>query len=166
MTDHFGRRGRRPWAIVATASIIVAGVVASAGVASASAPGANSGSRPATGKPPRIDVQMLVNGDDADRPSGPSIEIPGTATFTYVVTNTGKRPLDRIELTDSVLGAVRCPKTTLAVGEKMTCATTSAKVTATGKYKRSAKVVGRYKHKKDTDTDPVHYTGVVPEYVS
>jgi hypothetical protein len=91
---------------------------------------------------PKIDIEMYVNGDDADTPTGPTIEIPGTANFTYVVTNNGKQALRNVVVTDERLGAVTCPKTTLAVGEVMNCTPRSTSVSTAGAKTSSATVTG------------------------
>lgn len=74
-----------------------------------------------------------------------------TITYTYHVTNTGGTPLDDIAVTDSALGPVSCPLSTLAEGESESCTathitteadvdagqiTSSAVVTATGRGRR------------------------------
>ena len=47
---------------------------------------------------------------------------PGqTITYTYVVTNSGNVPLSAITLSDSELGAIVCPTTSLDAGESMEC---------------------------------------------
>lgn len=62
-------------------------------------------------------------------PGAPEI-IPGshvsdgkTVTWTYTVTNTGQTTLDKVKVVDDQLTstAVICPKTSLGVGESMTC---------------------------------------------
>ena len=50
-----------------------------------------------------------------------SIPYEGTVNYTYLVENIGDVDLFNIELTDDKLGAISCPKTSLAVGESMTC---------------------------------------------
>lgn len=49
---------------------------------------------------PAIDIEKATNGADADTPPGPIIEVGGTATFTYEVTNTGDVPLANVVVTD------------------------------------------------------------------
>ena len=41
------------------------------------------------GVTPGINIEKLVNGHDADTPTGPILPVGSTATFTYIVTNTG-----------------------------------------------------------------------------
>ena len=47
-----------------------------------------------------IDIEKATNGEDADSPTGPVLPVGATATFTYVVTNTGNVPLDSVLVTD------------------------------------------------------------------
>jgi hypothetical protein len=55
---------------------------------------------PAVPENPAIDIEKATNGEDADNPTGPVIEVGGTATFTYVVTNTGDVPLANVVVVD------------------------------------------------------------------
>jgi len=48
-----------------------------------------------------INVVKSTNGDDANTAPGPNIAVGGTATFTYVVTNTGNVSLATITITDN-----------------------------------------------------------------
>ncbi len=50
----------------------------------------------------------------------------GNVTYVYLVTNTGTTALQGVSLTDDKLGAITCPKTTLAVDESMTCTATAS----------------------------------------
>jgi LPXTG-motif cell wall-anchored protein len=107
---------------------------------------------------PRIDIEKATNGVDADLPTGPSVPVGSTVTWTYVVTNTGNVPLTDVKVTDDKLGAITCPKTTLIILEEMTC-------TATGtaqlvNYANLGTVVGSYGSVTVTDKDPSHYSGV------
>jgi len=47
-----------------------------------------------------IQIVKSTNGQDADTAPGPSIAVGGTATFTYVVTNTGTVALGTVAVTD------------------------------------------------------------------
>ena len=40
---------------------------------------------------PAIDIEKATNGQDADTPTGPTIQAGADVTWTYVITNTGKR---------------------------------------------------------------------------
>ena len=88
---------------------------------------------------------------------------PGeTISYAYMVTNTGNVTLHAIALTDSRLGAVTCPVTTLAPGELTTCTaehvTTRADVDA-GHIANTAEVTARPPAGlpvTGTDRDTVH----------
>ena len=47
-----------------------------------------------------IDIEKATNGEDADSPTGPVLAVGSTATFTYVVTNTGVVALSNVVVTD------------------------------------------------------------------
>jgi len=52
----------------------------------------------------------------------PTYSRPGqVVTYTYTVTNTGNLTLRDVSVIDSRLGAISCPRTTLAPGASMTC---------------------------------------------
>src|SRR5262249_7595107 len=69
-------------------------------------PGNNSATDIDLLAPPAIKVVKLVNGDDADTPTGPHVSIGSTLTFTYVVTNTAPVPFDNVVVTDDLLGPI------------------------------------------------------------
>ena len=103
------------------------------------------GGDPIPPKQPAIDIEKATNGEDADDPTGPEIQVGDTVTWTYVVTNTGETELTDVEVIDYVptVGSsdstvVDCPETTLAVGEAMTCTMTG--VAELGQYENTAKV--------------------------
>jgi uncharacterized repeat protein (TIGR01451 family) len=52
------------------------------------------------GSLPDVTIETLVNGEEADLPTGPSLAAGSTATFTYVVTNTGNIALGSVVVTD------------------------------------------------------------------
>ena len=69
-----------------------------------------------------------------------------TITYTYKVTNSGNVPLSGVALSDSKLGAITCPKPSLAVGESMTCTATHVTTTAdvkAGHIDNTATVTGQ-----------------------
>jgi uncharacterized repeat protein (TIGR01451 family) len=47
-----------------------------------------------------INIEKLTNGQDADVATGPVVPVGSTATFTYVVTNTGNAPLSAVVVSD------------------------------------------------------------------
>jgi hypothetical protein len=52
------------------------------------------------GSAPGIQIKKFVNSDDADTPTGPVLAVGSTATFIYVVTNTGNGPLINVAVAD------------------------------------------------------------------
>jgi hypothetical protein len=105
-----------------------------------------------------IEIEKATNGQDADTPSGPSIPIGSTVTWTYLVTNTGHVALTGVMVADDKGATVTCPKTTLATGESMTC--TASGVAVSGQYTNSGTVTGFDPAQTIvTDTDPSHYYG-------
>jgi hypothetical protein len=111
--------------------------------------------------PPAIDVEKATNGDQADTGSGPELAEGDAVTWSYVVTNTGEEALENVQLTDDREGAISCPKTTLAIGESMTC--TKAGIAQVGEYHNVATVQGTGVGSSTTvsDSDPSAYH--VPE---
>ncbi|MFP4654363.1 MAG: SdrD B-like domain-containing protein [Methanohalobium sp.] len=106
---------------------------------------------------PEIDIEKYTNGQDADDPSGPAIQIGSQVTWTYNVTNTGNVNLTDVNVTDSKGVTVNCPKTTLNVSESIICtATGTAKP---GQYSNYGNVTAMYNGFQVNDSDPSHYFG-------
>ncbi|MEO1576919.1 MAG: SdrD B-like domain-containing protein, partial [Pseudomonadota bacterium] len=70
---------------------------------------------------PRLDVEKLTNGFDADTPPGPFVPAGGDVLWEYVVTNVGSGPLFNIFVEDDQGVSVSCPQVDLAEGESMVC---------------------------------------------
>ncbi|MEU9318970.1 hypothetical protein [Streptomyces sp. NPDC048295] len=67
---------------------------------------------------PRLNLVKQVS----QNPPLPTPVTPGTKVpYEYVVTNSGNVPLTNVNVTDDRVTGIMCPKTTLAVGETMTC---------------------------------------------
>jgi uncharacterized repeat protein (TIGR01451 family) len=74
-------------------------------------------------------ITLVKTAGDAADGATLTIPVPGTVTFTYVVTNTGTSDVEDIQLVDDNATpanaaddiTVICPSTTLAAGESMTC---------------------------------------------
>jgi hypothetical protein len=110
---------------------------------------------------PAIDIEKLVNGQDADLPPGPSFPVGTPLLWTYVVTNVGALPLTGVTVTDDRGVAVSCPKTVLAVDEAMTC--TGSGTAAEGAYVNVGIATGTPPEGGPvSDQDPCHYTGQPP----
>jgi large repetitive protein len=58
------------------------------------------------GGAPAMILLKLVNGEDANLPTGPHVAAGSPLTFTYRVTNTGNVPLADIAVTDDQLGPI------------------------------------------------------------
>ncbi len=106
---------------------------------------------------PAIDIEKLVQDEDADTPTGPTVTVGATVTFKFIVTNTGDVPLANIVVTDNVYGTITMPKNSLAVGESMTGTTTTTAVA--GQHTNMATVTGKYETQTVTDQDPGNYWG-------
>lgn len=105
-----------------------------------------------------IDIELAVNGEDADNPTGPLVAVGEDVVFTYVVTNNGEVDLTNVQVTDSVLGAITCPENALAVGESMECTLTG--VAQVGQYGSTATVTGTpASGPAVVDEDPTNYLG-------
>ena len=115
-----------------------------------------------------ISLVKRVNGVHAPQPPGPTIAAGAPVVFTYVVTNTGDLTLNHIVLVDGDIGTVPCPRTTLAPGEAMTCAS-SAYPAISGQYTNVATVTGQPVDPSGsnvgppvTGTDQAHYANGLP----
>jgi hypothetical protein len=107
-------------------------------------------------------VEKSTNGEDADNTNGPKLNIGDTVTWTYVVTNTGNEPVGNIALQDDKEGIVTCPKTSLDIGESMTCVKTGT--AQAGNYANTATVTakGTWSNTPVSDNDPSHYHVIPP----
>ena len=109
-------------------------------------------------KPPGISIVKKTNGHDANTAPGPELAVGSTVTWTYIVTNTGQVALSNVKVTDDKGVAVSCPKTTLAVGESMTC-TGSGKAQAC-QYQNLGTATGKAPDGTPVSaSDPSHYYG-------
>jgi uncharacterized repeat protein (TIGR01451 family) len=82
--------------------------------------------------------------------------------WEYVITNDGNVTLTGISVVDDQGVTVVCPKTTLAVGESMTC--TASGQAEPGQYANIGTVIGTPPVGSDvTDSDISHYFGSAPE---
>ncbi len=105
-----------------------------------------------------IRIEKATNGEDADRPPGPSIPVGDPVEWTYVVTNTGDVPLSEVTVTDDQGVDVDCPGDALEPGESMTC--TGSGVAEEGQYSNvgTAEAVAS-EGDEVGDEDPSHYFG-------
>ncbi len=110
---------------------------------------------------PSVDIKKYVNDDDANSPTGPTVNVGSTVTFKYVVTNTGNVEFGSINIVDDKLGNIG-PFTdvTLPVGATKTITKTATAVA--GQYKNTATVTAVYNSTNYTDSDVAHYYGFTP----
>ena len=73
----------------------------------------------------RPDIKLVKQADTA----GP-VRSGDRIVFSFEVTNTGNVTLTDVRVSDPMVGEVRCPRTTLAPGESMTCTADPYTVTA------------------------------------
>jgi hypothetical protein len=106
-----------------------------------------------------VKIETLVNDHEADQSPGPEIKVDDPITWKYVVRNTGDVALREVKVSDDK-ASVSCPKSTLAVGESMTC--TAGGKAVEGTQKNTGKVTAT----ADTacggttsDTDYAYYYG-------
>jgi hypothetical protein len=115
----------------------------------------------------KIDVEKATNGEDADVPTGPELNVGQPVIWTYVVRNAGNVPLFGLVVLDDK-GASPFRQSgdangngVLDVGEAWTYAATGRAVE--GQYKNIARVTARDPEgMKITDEDPSHYLGIQP----
>ncbi|MEX1208150.1 MAG: discoidin domain-containing protein [Acidimicrobiia bacterium] len=117
-----------------------------------------SGGDPATA--PGVDVEVLVDGHDADQGPGPEFAFGAPITFTYRVRNVGTGELWGLYLEHGGMGTITCPDRHLLPGAAVECSKTAT--AAAGGY--AATVVGSAWDAVGTrasDAADVHYSGVV-----
>lgn len=108
-----------------------------------------------------IDVEVFVNGQDADQPPGPQLAVGFPLLWEYRVTNTDNVTLTNVTVTDEKIALVSCPKTTLQAHEIMTCTATGT--AQAGQYASTGTATGQPScGSPATDEDPVHYTVLPP----
>jgi len=114
---------------------------------------------------PAIDIEKSTNGEDADEPTGPVLNVGDKVTWEYVVTNTGNVPLTDIVITDDqgvipLLVSGDDGDNILQPGEVWIYRTTGTAVV--GQYSNMGTVTGNYNGMQYTDQDPSHYYGQGP----
>jgi len=121
-----------------------------------------------------INIEKSTNGEDADDPTGPLIELGGAVNLTYVVTNTGNVALGDVQVTDDEnLNVTFVDGDTDGDGLLDTNETwtyTALSQAQTGQHACSGTVVANPVFESGanipdtpdvTDIDPSHYFGVV-----
>jgi len=114
----------------------------------------------AIGPIPEMYMETSTNGAEADSPPGPHLLFGSMVNWTYWIANTGPTELTNVVVTDNQGVTVNCPKTTLSVGEAMSC---TASGTATlGQYSNIGSVAANPPGGVPaiTASDSSHYFGV------
>jgi len=107
---------------------------------------------------PDIQINTLINSEDADDPPGPTVPIGSLLYVTFEVTNTGDVPLQDIEVDNSLNLKVRCPLEQLDPGESMVCL--SRLVAEFGQNDLTGYVSAKTESGAILEaSDPSHYTG-------
>jgi hypothetical protein len=110
---------------------------------------------------PELTIVKFTNGEDANAAPGPYILVGSTVNWTYVVTNIGSVEVINVSVTDDQGVIVSCPKTSLAIGEAMTCTATG--VAVAGQYANIGTVIGASPAGPQASAnDPSHYFGAQP----
>jgi Tol biopolymer transport system component/protocatechuate 3,4-dioxygenase beta subunit len=98
---------------------------------------------------PLIQLVKYTNGEDANTPTGPLIEIGDPVTWTYVITNIGNTRLANITLTDDIEGVIQDATTAICAegripslepDDTFTCTVTG--VATAGQYANIGTVTG------------------------
>jgi hypothetical protein len=107
---------------------------------------------------PGIKIVKLTNGQDANTAPGPQIAAGSPVLWEYQITNTGNVALSNVAVTDDKGVAVSCPKTSLAIGESMTC--TGHGTAQACQYENLGTATGKAPNGQTvTYSDPSHYYG-------
>jgi hypothetical protein len=115
------------------------------------------------GSDPEISIEKLTNSEDSDGPPGPFIPIGEPVEWSYLVENAGNVALANVLVTDDQGVTVSCPKSTLNVGETMTCLASGT--AEAGQYSNIGTAVGSPPVGSDaTASDASYYVGVNPEH--
>lgn len=106
-----------------------------------------------------VSVDGGTTWNDAELPTGPSVDVGAPVSFLFQVVNTGDFALSNITLTDSVLDLSSCAiPATLDVEGTFECVVGPVAATE-GQHVNIATVTGDYDDETFTDTDAAHYYG-------
>ena len=107
-----------------------------------------------------VDIEMSINGEDADFPTGPYIVVGDDVFFEYRVTNIGDETLTDWLVEDSAIGGPACRSTSpLDPRESFTCRRGPVPAQP-GQYATVATVTASNGSIRVTDEDPAHYFGI------
>ena len=103
-------------------------------------------------------LETATNGEDADTPPGPLLDVGATVDWTYAVTNPGPATVTGLAVVDDQGVTVTCPQTTLASGESVTC--TASGVAVVGQYANVGTATAQLPLGGTVEaSDPSHYVG-------
>ena len=105
---------------------------------------------------PRLDIEKLVNGQDADAAPGPNLLVGSAVTWTYVVTNTGDVALANIAVTDDRLGTIGTIPS-LTAGQSATLSRSG--VAVAGQYRNEGCAAATVSGQNLRDCDLAYYYG-------
>lgn len=147
--------------VVCTASdTATGGPYANLGTATADLPapgGTVSGSDPSHYVGTLIRIEKSTNGEDADTPPGPVVEVGSAIAWTYEVTNFSGETVTDVTVTDDQGVTVTCPMDTLTDGASMVCTANGA--AQAGQYANVGTVTATHSSGEIADSDPSHYLG-------
>jgi uncharacterized repeat protein (TIGR01451 family) len=105
-------------------------------------------------------LQKATNGQDADLPPGPVLEVGDPIAWTYEVTNPGPETVTGLAVVDDQGVVVNCPTATLAAGESTTC--TGNGIATAGQYANVGTATATLPAGGTVSaSDPSHYVGNV-----
>ena len=105
---------------------------------------------------PALTISKLTNGSD-----GSTFLVGTPINWTYLVTNTGDRDLSNVYVVDDQGVTVTCPKSTLVIGESMTC--TASGTAIAGNYVNTGTAYGNWNGTQESATDTSSYFGADPK---
>ncbi|HHS92865.1 MAG TPA: hypothetical protein ENK82_05915, partial [Campylobacterales bacterium] len=104
-----------------------------------------------------LGIEVSTNGEDADNPTGPEVDVGSIVTWEYVVKNIGNVELKDVVITDSKLNEI-CTIKTLAVSESRTCSQTG--IATEGQYSNTGTAKGKSPNNVEVkQSDKSHYLG-------
>jgi len=113
---------------------------------------------------PAVQIEKLTDGQNADSPTGPVIDVGGAVNWSYIISNVGNVGLSNITVTDdngtpgdNTDDFNVCTVSNLAVGASTTCTHTGT--AQPGQYSNTAVASVVYDGNTYTDDDPSHYFG-------
>ena len=109
----------------------------------------------------KLEIETAVNGNNADAPTGPQIQVGSAANWTYTVTNTGNIQLANVRVADDQGALVDCPADTLNPGASMAC--TASGTAVSGQFRNIGTATGDAPCGTQASAqDASHYFGTLP----